>query len=74
MTPKQTALINVAKMVGLAILAGAVTSLLLMHVPLPYLGIGACVIVLLYLVHMIYELELTKAEHLEALNTLNKMK
>jgi hydrogenase/urease accessory protein HupE len=74
MTPKQTALINVAKMVGLAILAGAVTSLLLMHVPLPYLGIGACVIVLLYLVHMIYELELSKAEHLDALNTLNKMK
>ena len=74
MTPKQTALINVAKMVGVAVLAGAVTSLLLMHVPLPYLGIGACVIVLLYLVHMIYELELTKAEHLEALNTLNKMK
>jgi hypothetical protein len=74
MTPKQTALINVAKMVGLSLLAGAVTSLLLMHVPLPYLGIGVCVIVLLYLVHMIYELELTKAEHLEALNTLNKMK
>jgi fatty acid desaturase len=74
MTPKQTALINVAKMVGLALLAGAVTSLLLMHVPLPYLGIGACVIVLLYLVHMLYELELSKAEHLEALNTLNKMK
>jgi hypothetical protein len=70
MTPKQTALINVAKMVGLAILAGAVTSLLLMHVPLPYLGIGACVIVLLYLVHMIYELELSKAEHLESLNKL----
>jgi fatty acid desaturase len=74
MTPKQTALINVAKMLGVAVLAGAVTSLLLIFVPLPYLGIGACVIVLLYLVHMIYELELTKAEHLEALNTLNKMK
>ncbi len=74
MTPKQTALINVAKMVGLALLAGAVTSLLLMHVPLPYLGIGACVIVILFLIHMIYELELSKAENLEALNTLNKMK
>ena len=74
MTPKQTALINVAKMLGVAVLAGSVTSLLLIFVPLPYLGIGACVIVLLYLVHMIYELELTKAEHLEALNTLNKMK
>jgi hypothetical protein len=74
MTPKQTALINVAKMLGVAVLAGAVTSLLLIHVPLPYLGIGACVIVLLYLVHMIYELELTKAEHLKSLDELNKMK
>ena len=74
MTPKQTALINVAKLAGLALIVGVVTTILLMHVPLPYLGIGACVIVLLYLVHMIYELELTKAEHLEALNTLNKMK
>jgi hypothetical protein len=70
MTPKQTALINVAKMFGLALLAGAVTSLLLIHVPLPYLGIGACVIVMLYLVHMIYELELSKAEHLESLNKM----
>jgi fatty acid desaturase len=70
MTPKQTALINVAKMVGVAVLAGTVVSLLLIHVPLPYLGIGACVIVLLYLVHMIYELELSKAEHLDALNKM----
>jgi Flp pilus assembly protein TadB len=74
MTPKQTALINVAKMFSLALLAGAVTGLLLMHVPLPLLGIGVCVIMMLFLIHWIYELELSKAEHLEALNTLNKMK
>jgi fatty acid desaturase len=70
MTPKQTALINVAKMLGVAVLAGSVTSLLLIFVPLPYIGIGACVVVMLFLVHMIYELELSKAEHLDALNKM----
>jgi hypothetical protein len=69
---KQTALLNVAKLVGVAVLAGSVTSVLLMAVPLPYIGIGVCVIVLLYLIHMIYELELSKAEHREALKELNK--
>jgi Flp pilus assembly protein TadB len=74
MTPKQTAMLNVAKMLGMAVLAGTVVSLLLIHVPLPFLGIGVCVIMMLFLIHWIYELELSKAEHLEALNTLNKMK
>lgn len=74
MTPKQTALINVSKMLGVAVLTGSVTSLLLIHVPFPYLGIGACVVVMLFLVHMIYEVELSKAEHLKSLNDLNKMK
>lgn len=69
---KQTALLNVAKLVVVAVLAGGVTSLLLMTVPLPYLGIGVCVVVMLYLVHMIYELELSKAQHREALKELNK--
>jgi hypothetical protein len=71
---KQTALLNVAKLVGVAVLAGSVTSILLMAVPLHYIGIGVCVIVLLYLVHMIYELELSKAEHQEALKELEKFK
>ena len=74
MTPKQTAMLNVAKLLGVAVLAGALTSTLLIFVPLPYIGIGVCVIVLLYLIHMIYELELSKAEHLETLNKLNNPK
>jgi fatty acid desaturase len=72
MTAKQTALINVAKMLGVAVLAGAVTSLLLIFVPLPYIGIGVCVIVMLFLVHMLYELELSKAEYRETLTQLKK--
>jgi hypothetical protein len=71
---KQTAMLNVAKLVGVAVLAGSATSVLLMTVPLPYIGIGVCVVVLLYLVHMIYELELSKAEHQEALKELEKFK
>jgi fatty acid desaturase len=72
MTAKQTALINVTKMLGVAVLAGAVTSLLLIFVPLPYIGIGVCVVVMLFLVHMIYELELSKAEYRETLAQLKK--
>ena len=74
MTPKQTAMLNVVKMLGMAVLAGTVVSLLLIHVPLPFLGIGVCVIMMLFLIHWIYELELSKAEHLKSLNELNKMK
>jgi hypothetical protein len=74
MTSKQTALINTAKMIGVALITGTVTGILLMTVPLPLLGLGAAVIAILYLVHMIYELELSKAEHLEALNKLNTPK
>jgi fatty acid desaturase len=72
MTAKQTALINVAKMLGMAVLAGAVTSLLLIFVPLHYIGIGVCVVVMLFLVHMIYELELGKAEYRKTLTQLKK--
>jgi uncharacterized membrane protein YgaE (UPF0421/DUF939 family) len=71
MTAKQTAMLNVARLFGVAVLAGTLTSTLLIFVPLPFIGIGACVIVLLYLIHMIYEMELSKAEYLEALNKLN---
>ena len=74
MTPKQTAMINVAKLLGVAVLAGTLTSSLLIFVPLPYIGIGVCMIVLLYLIHMIYEMELSKAEYLETLNKLNNPK
>jgi uncharacterized membrane protein YgaE (UPF0421/DUF939 family) len=72
MTAKQTALIITAKMLGVAVLAGAVTSLLLIFVPLPYIGIGVCAVVMLVLVHMIYELELSKAEYRETLTRLKK--
>jgi fatty acid desaturase len=72
MTSKQTALFNTAKMVGVALIAGAITGVLLAFVPLPYIGLGVCVIAILYLVHMIYELELSKAEYRETLTQLKQ--
>lgn len=72
MTAKQTAMLNVAKLIGVAVLAGAMTSALLIHVPLPLLGIGVSVVVIVYLIHMIYELELSKAEYRQSLQQLKK--
>jgi hydrogenase/urease accessory protein HupE len=43
-------------------------------VPLAILGIAFSVFMLGFLIKMVYDLELSKAEHLEALNKLNTPK
>ena len=58
---------TVAKMLGVALAAGVTTSLLVFYVPWPLLFIGGLVIAILYMIHMIYELELDKAQLLEDL-------
>lgn len=68
MTPKQIATRNVVKMVAFALIVGFGTGMLLSYVPLAILGIGACVVMLGFLIKMVYELELDKAERLEKLN------
>jgi|LauGreDrversion4_2_1035121.scaffolds.fasta_scaffold144600_4 hypothetical protein len=74
MTPKQIAIRNMAKMVGLSLIVGAGTGILLNTVPLVILGIGFSIILIGFLGKMIYDLELSKAEHLQALNNLNTPK
>ena len=74
MTSKQIAIRNVAKLVGLALIVGFGTGILINTVPVAILGIGASVIVLGFLIKMIYDIELSKAEHLETLNKLNNLK
>jgi hypothetical protein len=74
MTPKQTALLNVTKLVVLALVSGVAVNVALTYFTVTEIGIGFCVGMIAYLSKMLYELELSKAEHLEALNTLNKMK
>ena len=74
MTSKQIAIRNVAKLVGLALIMGFGTGILINTVPVAVLGIGASVLILGYLIKMIYDIELSKAQHLEALNKLNNLK
>jgi hypothetical protein len=74
MTPKQTALLNVSKLLALALVSGFAVNVALTYFTIAQIGIGFCVGMIAYLCKMLYELELAKAEHLDALNTLNKMK
>jgi hydrogenase/urease accessory protein HupE len=74
MTAKQIAIRNVTKMVSIALIVGLGTGVLIKTVPLAILGIGACVIGIGFLVKMVYDVELSKAEHLETLNKLNNLK
>ena len=68
MTPKQIAVRNVAKMIAIAVIVGVGTGVLLNTVPLYILGIGAATIMLAFLIRMVYEMELDKAERLAKLN------
>jgi flagellar biosynthesis protein FliP len=72
MTPKQTALLNMGKLLGIALVAGLGASMLIANFTVEQIGIGFCVGMIVYLCKMVYDIELSKAEHLEALNKLNK--
>ena len=74
MTPKQTALLNMSKLLGIALTAGFGASVVIANFTIEQIGIGFCAGMIVYLCKMVYDIELAKAEHLEALNTLNKMK
>jgi hypothetical protein len=74
MTPKQTALIQTLKLFGIAVAAGILINVAFAYFTLAQVGIAFALAVLAALIKFVYDLELSKAEHLEALNTLNKMK
>ena len=74
MTPKQTALIQTFKLFSIAILAGVLIIVACAYFTIVQVGIAFALAVLAALVKFVYDLELSKAEHLDALNTLNKMK
>ena len=72
MTPKQTALLNMSKLLGIDLVAGVGASMLIANFTVEQIGIGFCVGMIVYLCKMVYDVELAKAEHLDALNKLNK--
>ncbi len=70
MTPKQTALLNVGKLLTIALLMGFSVNVAFTYFTVAEIGIGFCVGMIVYLCKMVYDVELAKAEHLEALNRL----
>jgi formate/nitrite transporter FocA (FNT family) len=74
MTPKQTALTQTLKLFALAILAGVLINVAFAFFTIVQIGIALAVAVLAALGKMVYDIELSKAEHLKSLNELNRLK
>ena len=70
MTPKQTALIQTLKLFAFAFLASVLISVAFTYFTVAQVGIAFALAVFAALVKMIYDVELSKAEHLAALNKM----
>ena len=70
MTPKQTALIQTFKLFAIAILAGVLINVAFVYFTVAQVGTAFALVVFAALVKMIYDVELSKAEHLESLNKM----
>ena len=69
MTPRQTALKNVTLFFVTSIGLGVAVALAIDFFGLAPIGTGLAVLVLVYLVKVVYDIEVEKAERLERLNT-----
>jgi uncharacterized membrane protein len=69
MNIKQQAAINVAKIIGIALISGSLMGAILNFVPIQYIGIGAVVLMFFYAVRFVYQIEVDKLERLQALNS-----
>jgi len=67
LTLKQRAALEVAKTLILAIVIGTGTGILINSVPLAILGIGACAIMIVFALKMVYEMKLSQLEAEEKL-------
>lgn len=72
MSPKQTALVRTATMVGCGILFSVVLNIIFMFLTVPQIGILFCVIGMGILIKIVYDLELGKAESLDRLNKIEE--
>lgn len=62
MTLKQKAALEVVKLMALAATIGVGTGILLNTVPLTIIGIGACAVMLVYGIGMVYKIKLSQLE------------
>jgi hypothetical protein len=70
MTAKQTALIQTAKLFAIAIAIGVLANVAFNYFTIVQIGTAFAVAVLAALVKMVYDVELSRAEHLAALNKM----
>lgn len=68
MTPKQTALRNVAFMLATALLAGLAIGSVFTYFTVTQIGIAFCALMFIWALKMLYDMELDKAERLAKLN------
>ena len=62
LTLKQRAAVEVAKLLALAVVIGTGTGILLKTLPLAIIGSGACAIMLVFLLKMVYDAKLSELE------------
>jgi len=70
MTPKQTALVQTFKLFSIAVLAGVLINVAFAYLTVAQVGIAFALVVLSLLIKFVYDLELSKAQHLESLNKM----
>ena len=71
MTPKQTAITRVAFFFGSMVLAGVAFANLLNFFTLEQVGMGFAVAALIFMIKMVYDVELDRAERIERLKNLS---
>lgn len=68
MTPKQTAIFRTVSLVATALIMGLLVNVAMTYFTVSQVGIGFVAGVMLYLLKMVYDIELEKAQRLEQLN------
>jgi hypothetical protein len=68
MTPKQTAIFRTLSLVATAVIIGFLVNVAVTYFTMSQIGIGFVGGIMLYLLKMVYDFELEKAERLEKLN------
>jgi len=74
MTLKQTAIWNVAKILGLALITGALLGIGVVYLGPATVGTISGVALMLYVIHLCYVVELDRLERLDTLNKIREEK
>ena len=74
MTPKQTALKHTLAVFASGLVGGLLMAVIVVNFTMAQISIGLGILFMLGIAKLVYDLELSKAEHLKSLNELNNPK